>query len=385
MPDLYPVDDPDDADPRLAPLLAWRQQLVDSGAVAARSFKEAHLRLVLRSGRTDVEQIREMLPGSVAEHAEDMARVLADLQTQVPDKQQQPSAAGDVHPIAFRHGESRPGVVELSWPDYQANGGVVLYRVVSAEDRAPRSSENADLVAATPLSAASDDRPLTGPVRYYQVWVITGTSRADALSTRPVLYASGVLVAPPADVSIREDSGLVIGKWTSPPATKAVHVYRIPLEDAEGPAIDESRYRILADGEHRTGFVDSGAARGMRYRYRVRSAVDVDGAVQLSEPVDADVEVARFDGENQVVARSAAAMFVAADNRLESLLTPRELDVIRLMALGETNGGIARRLVVSEGTVKSHVKHILRKLRASNRAEAVSRYVRLSQQAAPSA
>ncbi|MFV8307407.1 hypothetical protein [Mycolicibacterium peregrinum] len=325
MPDLYPVDDPDDADPRLAPLLAWRQQLVDSGAVAARSFKEAHLRLVLRSGRTDVEQIREMLPGSVAEHAEDMARVLADLQTQVPDKQQQqPSAAGDVHPIAFRHGESRPGVVELSWPDYQANGGVVLYRVVSAEDRAPRSSENADLVAATPLSAASDDRPLTGPVRYYQVWVITGTSRADALSTRPVLYASGVLVAPPADVSIREDSGLVIGKWTSPPATKAVHVYRIPLEDAEGPAIDESRYRILADGEHRTGFVDSGAARGMRYRYRVRSAVDVDGAVQLSEPVDADVEVSAvlaavtdisvdtaFDGESFDVSWAAPGAEVA--------------------------------------------------------------------------
>lgn len=324
MPDLYPVDDPDDTDPRLAPLLAWRQQLVDSGAVAARSFKEAHLRLVLRSGRTDVEQIREMLPGSVAEHAEDMARVLADLKTQVPDKQQQSSAAGDVHPIAFRHGESRPGVVELSWPDYQANGGVVLYRVVSAEDRAPRSSENADLVAATPLSAASDDRPLTGPVRYYQVWVITGTSRADALSTRPVLYASGVLVGPPADVSIREDSGLVIGKWTSPPTTRAVHVYRIPLEEADGPAIDESRYRILADGEHRTGFVDSGAARGMRYRYRVRCAVDVDGGVQLSEPVDADVEVSAvleavtdisvdtaFDGESFDVSWAAPGAEVA--------------------------------------------------------------------------
>jgi hypothetical protein len=74
-----PREDPDDADPRLAPLLAWRQQLIDSGAVAARSFKEAHLRLVLRSGRTDVEQIRAMLPGSVAEHADEMARVLSDL------------------------------------------------------------------------------------------------------------------------------------------------------------------------------------------------------------------------------------------------------------------------------------------------------------------
>ncbi len=94
---------------------------------------------------------------------------------------------------------------------------------------------------------------------------------------------------------------------------------------------------------------------------------------------DAEVEMTRAGAEDQGVARTAAAMFVTSDSRVESLLTPRELDVIRLMATGETNAGIARRLVVAEGTVKSHVKHILRKLRASNRAEAVSRFVRLSQ------
>lgn len=293
MPDLYPVDDPDDADPRLAPLLAWRQQLVDSGAVAARSFKEAHLRLVLRSGRTDVEQIREMLPGSVAEHAEEMARVLAELDARAPESTSEtpsPPQAGSVHAISFRHGESRPDGVDLSWPDYEANGGVVLYRVVSAEDRAPRSPENADLVAATPLSAASDDRPLTGPVRYYQVWVITGTSRADALSTRPVLHAAGVFVAPVGDMSIREDTGLVIGQWTAPSTTRAVHVYRLPSD--EGADIgDEAPYRILTDSDNLAGFVDAGAVRGKRYRYRVRCAVDIDGAVRLSEPADADVEV----------------------------------------------------------------------------------------------
>src|SRR5581483_5113239 len=56
-------------------------------------------------------------------------------------------------------------------------------------------------------------------------------------------------------------------------------------------------------------------------------------------------------------------------------LTRRELEVLRLMAAGDTNGRIARRLVISEGTVKSHVKHILRKLGAANRAEAVSRWL----------
>lgn len=56
-------------------------------------------------------------------------------------------------------------------------------------------------------------------------------------------------------------------------------------------------------------------------------------------------------------------------------LTRREVEVLRLMASGDTNGRIARRLVISEGTVKSHVKHILRKLGAANRAEAVSRWL----------
>jgi DNA-binding CsgD family transcriptional regulator len=55
-------------------------------------------------------------------------------------------------------------------------------------------------------------------------------------------------------------------------------------------------------------------------------------------------------------------------------LTRREIDVFRLMAQGETNQRIARRLSISEGTVKSHVKHILRKLSAANRAEAVAHW-----------
>ncbi|HEV7787665.1 MAG TPA: LuxR C-terminal-related transcriptional regulator [Pseudonocardia sp.] len=61
---------------------------------------------------------------------------------------------------------------------------------------------------------------------------------------------------------------------------------------------------------------------------------------------------------------------------LEPQLTRRELDVLRLMSAGRTNGQIARQLVIAEGTVKSHVKHILRKLDAANRAEAVSRWLR---------
>lgn len=63
---------------------------------------------------------------------------------------------------------------------------------------------------------------------------------------------------------------------------------------------------------------------------------------------------------------------------LRNLLTPREVEVLELMVSGETNAQIARDLVLSEGTVKFHVKNVLRKLHASNRAEATSRYLRLT-------
>jgi LuxR family transcriptional regulator, regulator of acetate metabolism len=69
----------------------------------------------------------------------------------------------------------------------------------------------------------------------------------------------------------------------------------------------------------------------------------------------------------------------ARDDRVvfEGLLTRRELDVLRLMAEGATNRQVADALVISRATVKFHTGSILRKLHAANRAEAVTRYLRL--------
>ena len=56
-------------------------------------------------------------------------------------------------------------------------------------------------------------------------------------------------------------------------------------------------------------------------------------------------------------------------------LSPRELEVLEHIARGATNAQIAALFVISEDTVKSHVKHILQKLEVRNRTAAALYYV----------
>lgn len=61
---------------------------------------------------------------------------------------------------------------------------------------------------------------------------------------------------------------------------------------------------------------------------------------------------------------------VVAQPQLESL-TARELEVLRLVGMGLTNAELAGRLVLSEATVKTHLKHVMSKLGLNSRAQAV--------------
>lgn len=78
-------------------------------------------------------------------------------------------------------------------------------------------------------------------------------------------------------------------------------------------------------------------------------------------------------GRKRVPAEIAAHL---AEHLGEETLTERELDVLRQIAGGNRNRDIAERLYISEETVKVHIKHIMAKLGANDRTQAVAIGVR---------
>ena len=70
-----------------------------------------------------------------------------------------------------------------------------------------------------------------------------------------------------------------------------------------------------------------------------------------------------------VLAASLRANRATSDRDI-SQLTPRERDILKLIAQGLPNKMIARRLDITESTVKVHVKHMLKKMKLKSRVEA---------------
>jgi DNA-binding NarL/FixJ family response regulator len=66
-------------------------------------------------------------------------------------------------------------------------------------------------------------------------------------------------------------------------------------------------------------------------------------------------------------------LFSGAQGGTPTLLTPRERDVLTLLATGATNAEAARRLRLAESTLKQHVRALYRKLNARTRVEAIRR------------
>lgn len=128
--------------------------------------------------------------------------------------------------------------------------------------------------------------------------------------------------------------------------------------DAPVGQLDADVLRVLADAAGATFERLAAEHRSREARDQVRRAVR---AIESAFEPGAAARGARPTGDPRP--------------EIEALLTAREVEVLRLMATGATNAAIAATLVIAEGTAKTHVKNILRKLEAGNRAEAVSRFL----------
>lgn len=97
----------------------------------------------------------------------------------------------------------------------------------------------------------------------------------------------------------------------------------------------------------------------------VRSMEEADLALIEGRTRSADEVLAEIEGLEPGLARLDAASLIEATR-----LTPRELQVLRLIAEDRSNEAISTELEISQATVRSHVRHILTKLQTHRNLEA---------------
>jgi DNA-binding NarL/FixJ family response regulator len=128
---------------------------------------------------------------------------------------------------------------------------------------------------------------------------------------------------------------------------------------------------VFADGEQVSAAVHAGAS----------------GYLLKDTAVDDIVRSVRAAGKGEAVLSPRIAAYVLEQMRestppldrpedLTLRLTVREREVLRLMAMGKDNNGIAEELVISDQTAKNHVSSVLGKLEVSNRIQAAVYAVR---------
>jgi DNA-binding NarL/FixJ family response regulator len=155
----------------------------------------------------------------------------------------------------------------------------------------------------------------------------------------------------------------------------------VVLMDIRMPTLDglEATRRILAGPDRRPHVIVLTTFDRDEYVYEALRA-GAAGFLLKDAPEDRLVAAIRVAADGgSMFAPSATRRLIAEFARtarpevlpeLEEL-TPRELEVLRLIAGGLSNEEIAAKLVVSEHTAKTHVAHILRKLNLRDRTQAV--------------
>ncbi len=101
-----------------------------------------------------------------------------------------------------------------------------------------------------------------------------------------------------------------------------------------------------------------------------------EGEPLASHPVATGPEASQHEASHLEAHQAGSGKF-RQPRRTEQMesLTPREVEVLKLLSQGQTNPQIAQNLLVSRGTVKIHVQHIISKLGVSDRTQAAVRAI----------
>lgn len=223
------------------------------------------------------------------------------------------------------------------------------------------------------------DRVAVGKVRS-NTWDVCSIAPGPGLERPPVALALGeaaeeairrqrAALATPAAAPARDGFAELTGsaRYVVAPVVCAARVVAVVHADRISPPAVGERERDLLEafaeglGRHLDA-LELRDALGVWDRHLLRVAV-------IDEPVD----LWAVDG-SPAVPRPP----LHTPTRAARVLSPRELEVMELVAAGRRNTQIAAELVVSEATVKTHLTTIMRKLHVHNRAEAVFRFLTLS-------
>ena len=155
-----------------------------------------------------------------------------------------------------------------------------------------------------------------------------------------------------SDLVRRQSPDLVVIDIRMPPTHTTEGLQAASAIRAEFPQIGILLLSAHVEVETAMGLLEGGERIGYLLKSRVMDAADF---------IDAVERVARG---GSVVDPALVQELVAARRRDDPLadLTPREREVLALMAEGRSNNGIAHRLYISEGAVEKHVRSILMKL-----------------------
>jgi DNA-binding NarL/FixJ family response regulator len=157
---------------------------------------------------------------------------------------------------------------------------------------------------------------------------------------------------------------------------------KVVLMDIKMPDIDglEATRRILAEQEEETAVLMLTTFDLNEYVYEAMRAGASGFLLKDVLPEDLVAAVRIVAGGDALIAPAVTKRLIEHFVRAAppavppaelSELTPREAEVLTLVAKGRSNGEIAEDLVLSEATVKTHVKHILAKLGVRDRVQAV--------------